>query len=69
MEINPFSESVSFLVRGNRAITCGAAVQQRVKWHAWIMTIALFIHGTCSLIPFQQAKKEKNAADTVGKWV
>lgn len=30
MEINPFGESVSFLVRGNRVITCGAAVQQRV---------------------------------------
>lgn len=28
MEINPFGKLVSFLVRGNRVITCGVAVQQ-----------------------------------------
>lgn len=55
MEINLFGKSVSFLVRGNRVITCGTAVQQRVKQHSWILTITPFIHGTCSLIPFHQA--------------
>lgn len=55
MEINPLGESVSFLFSGNLVITCGAAVQQRVKRHSWILTITLFNYGTCSLIPFHQA--------------
>lgn len=55
MEIIPFGESVSLLVRGNQVITCGAAVQQRVKRHSWIFTIAPFNRITCSLILFHQA--------------
>lgn len=45
--------------RESGVITCGAAVQQRVRQRSWILTITPFIHRTCSLIPFHQAAAEQ----------